>query len=189
MTIQNTRFKILPGEITNHIFELAIKSHFSEKIANEIWYNTWKLWRKNICAKVDYKNRDRLDFYINFLFNSRGIYKSCFHNLYNMPLTSLWDKYAKIYPDDFTIYLHIRNTGEMIIDLCENKSYVFRYIVFTYEEYYNYFINNDNANNIIDVDENDIYKLCYLGIWFYTDIYSMNTTSQIGIHTIHEFDV
>lgn len=96
-----SRFSLLPEELNRKIFELAIRSHFMDEIADKLWYMAWINLRKKFNSN---KNVNQIHCFIDYI-------------LHNSDAPIVEEK-NKIYPNDVNIVFINSNYGLFV---CYNR--------------------------------------------------------------------
>lgn len=171
----------LPSEIQNYIYEIAIKTYFKENIEPRIWYRSWEIWRRTILNdRANVGVRKKIDFAIDYFFNSRGIYETCEQKLFGISLPSFWnppraaasaaattrpaaEKYTlHVHSSNDTLYVYFVEYDEDAATAAAAEENVFRTAVFTHAEYVDFFCGSSDERAYVDVAENEHYKMCYI---------------------------
>jgi hypothetical protein len=62
-----TRFSTLPEDLNQMMFNLAIRSHFDDEVANQIWYSSWLHWYRGFLDSLSEEYRDKLETLVDYI--------------------------------------------------------------------------------------------------------------------------
>jgi hypothetical protein len=157
---RRTRFTLLPEELNREIFKLAITSHFTNVVSNQMWLAAWLQWYKRFVDAQPEQFRAKFRYLLDYLFYEWDV---PFDEHTNMPI--IHNSHIKtLFPGDLEIEAVNTSEGLFVSVFIPKKDIFMTAYVLDHDEYREMFLFNDDIPDrwTITAASGEDFNLVYL---------------------------